>query len=404
MANECGNTSLFMPDFFSDYYPRPWLSICGQGECTDQGVCECDPHWTGKADFLWTEGIECQVNNIAIKILWAFNLIVLIGNIISVKDDVILKRRQHHEVVQQKGLQGKKYTMWDNKGYAAIIVWLALCAPGTFILGIIKISTNSYRLGHSWAMNFLFFVAKTGFYFGTYMYQPQLLATILKGSRSQIRIVELARAWGLFNFILSEIVAFLPFLTSATTSTGIDHAAQAVYLTYMVGSVLSMFTVGLQGLVITLKFKKIMSGSLTTKSKSAAEEIQKKLYGVQRQTYLQASVQGFIYLCFIFIPSLWNKHDWFLPISWLSFHALFRIMAKSTITTKRLGTSSMDSSNEGSKESSFSSSKRVDASSFVVSRNPQSTQPLTDFHDFQEKASSFHEVVEHKGREEDDYV
>mmetsp|Transcript_439 Transcript_439/g.1046 ORF Transcript_439/g.1046 Transcript_439/m.1046 type:complete len:405 (-) Transcript_439:145-1359(-) len=402
MVDYCGNTAEFLPDFFSSYYEEPWLGQCAKGAC-ELGVCVCNDGWTGYADFINTEGIECQINNIVIKILWAFNLVFLLVTVFSVRHDIATKRNQHLDVVNQKNLQGRKYTWWDNKGYAAIVVWLALCFPANLILAIIKLATNNQRVGHTWAMTILFFIAKTGFYSSASIFQPQLLATILKGSRSQTALVTSARYWGLANLIISVVVGILPVITAAASVDGRDAVAQGVYIGYMAGSVFSMFVFGLQAIVIHVQFKKIMGSELASKSTTRAGEIQKKLFHFQRQTYSQAAVQGVIYAIFLFIPALWNKHDYFLPISWISFHLLFRKMSTSTITTKNIGESTTDSLSKSKDDNSFSTSKvgKAEFSSFVATHGaPSVSSPPTDFRSFQEKAVSFHAPIHSDDEEE----
>ncbi|GBG27974.1 Hypothetical Protein FCC1311_041972 [Hondaea fermentalgiana] len=406
MAGLCGNTAQYMPEFFYSYYAEPILSPpCGHGDCV-VGVCVCEDGWTGLSDFITTEGIACDINNVAIKALWAINLLILFVCVFHVRDDIKQKRAQHIDLVKQKELSGKKYTVYDNKGYAAILAWLAFCLPGSFAMGILKLVTNDQRVGQTWAMTVFFFVAKLGFYLSAFLYQPQLLATILKGSRSQAALVHSSRIWGFCNMLLSMTLGLLPFVTLLASETYRDETAQLIYILYMAGSVLSMLVFGVQALVIQIQFNKIMGGEMASKSKRA-DEIKQKLSSFQRGTYTQATVQGLIYGIFLFVPALWNKHDYFLPISWISFHLLFRKMATSTITTKRVGISTTDTGSlSKDNDGSFTSKNEGNSvSSFVVTRSPPTaTASPSNFRSFQEKAYSFHEPDPITMDDDDDYV
>jgi hypothetical protein len=48
----------------------------GADPSDDAAFCLCDTHWTGRADFVATDGINCMTNTIAIRVMWALAFLV----------------------------------------------------------------------------------------------------------------------------------------------------------------------------------------------------------------------------------------------------------------------------------------------------------------------------------------
>ena len=63
-------------DLNCDYSQYQLGGICsGHGTCVD-GICECDPYYTGRSDWINLEGQGCGINIIALKVLWVILLVM----------------------------------------------------------------------------------------------------------------------------------------------------------------------------------------------------------------------------------------------------------------------------------------------------------------------------------------
>jgi len=397
----CGDTSAYLPEFWAGYYSSPLIEGCnGRGTCVSPGICDCDPNWTGLADFINLEGISCVVQNNAVKSLWAVNFVFIAVTLLRTRENIWAKREQHLQMVELRRSQGRKYGVLDNRGWAAIVSWVFVCAPATLILGILKMATNNERVGLTPGMTILFSIAKLGFYLTAYFYQPGLLATILEGSKARASLVRIAQIWGKINLVISLSVGFMPLITLIFgDSSGRDSVAQGVYFGYMGGSVLSMLVFGSQAFLIQHRFNQIMKSEVAGKSERNLE-IQKNLNDFQRSTAIQATVQGLIYGLYFWFPFMIGTHDYFLPISWLAFGLLYRKLANSTISTKKIDRSTTDgSSREGSRDASFSAIGNAAGASTQINTNVGQTKFDSSF---AEKAQSFVEDLPESQKTDDD--
>ncbi|GBG27973.1 Hypothetical Protein FCC1311_041962 [Hondaea fermentalgiana] len=392
----CGVTSLYMPQAFAEIYPEPWTeSVCGNGVCGPAGVCVCESGWTGRSDLLNTEGITCDINNNVIKGLWAANVLLGLFKIIGTRHLLYAKHAQHLQLVEQSNARGKRYTLYDNKGFCAIVVGLLVSFPGTLGVAIIRMVSNYERVGLTWPVTIFFALSKTGFYTAAYLFQPQLLATILRGSklhRVQDRLVRLAKAWGISNAIVSITLSYVPFITVALSSDGRDRVAQIVYFVYMAGAWFTMFMLGVQAFVINRRFEALIKDGEARKTSSRSKEsdtsgpvqgranlntqnstrwadIKTRVYRMQREAYMQSLVQGSFYVLFVGMPYLFNKHDYFTPISWMAMHILYERMLKTSISSRANGASTSQLSGLSKGRTSQSGSGRA-----LASFNPPSSK------------------------------
>lgn len=335
MADMCGNTDLYLTPFFESYYHKPWGNgLCGHGSCVE-GLCVCEKGWTGLSDFINTEGITCDINIYVVKALWAFNLAFSAHQFWTSRYRLLNKRKQHHHLVRINLAKGRKYTLIHNKGLCALIMAICVCMPAIWIVGLLRIGTNTERVGHTWAITIFFAIAKIGFSLASYFFQPHLLSTMLKGCRHGDILVNLAKLWGLANATISIIIAILPIVTVAASSNGRDSVAQAVYLTYMSGSLLCMIFHGLQAVFITRRFQKLAELTGSSGKTDRWQHSKRRVYRLQQEAWMQSLFQGIVYTLFIFMPFMHNKMDYFIPIGWLAYHILYRKMSKATASSDK---------------------------------------------------------------------
>lgn len=341
----CSSTELYLPTFAFDLMPENLFGVCSEkGSCEFAVIgseviagCVCDDGWTGRSDFIDSSGLACGVNEYAIKALWGANILLLAVTLFQTRNDVLAKREQHNTVVQTKAQQSKKYGIWDNKGYAAILVFVLGCAPVTILLGLVRIFKDDERVGLTALNTTLFALAKLFFYLTAFLFQPSLLQTILKGSKAQKKLVGLARGWGLVNLILSVGLGFLPFVTLIFSDTGRDSVAQNVYVAYMAGQMLTMFVFFSQSVLIERKFLEIMDSTATGTKSDKSEEIKRKLLVFQHGLKIQAGAQFIIYGIFLSVRAFLVS---FLgtTVPWYWYSVLFQFQTEFLTACMRFST------------------------------------------------------------------
>ncbi|GBG31999.1 Teneurin-2 [Hondaea fermentalgiana] len=333
----CDNTAAYLNNL-ANIYPQPWGGVCGgHGTCVN-GVCVCDAGWTGRSDFINTEDITCDVSDVAVHVLWFINFASLAWSIGSTRHIIHSRWKRHWEQVEKHEARGQRYRIRDNRGLLAILVFLVLDAPAGFLLGIIMMATEDQRVGLSWGVTILFFLVSLGFYLMVFFFQPQLLALILRGCRAKESVVQAAKNWGLASLSFSIIAAALPFIT-LLFSDGRDVTAQAVYMSYFSLNVVALTVYGTQAFGIQYKFNQLMSENDVRKD-SASDQIRKRMVSFQRVILFQATVQGVIFLTFLLIPYFYNKHEYFMPISWIGGNEIFRNLIRTSAAYKPASSSS----------------------------------------------------------------
>ena len=64
-------------------YNNGVLGPCsGHGECL-LGVCVCDKYWSGRSDWTSLDGLDCQYNDVAVRLLWAIVLALTLNSLLQ---------------------------------------------------------------------------------------------------------------------------------------------------------------------------------------------------------------------------------------------------------------------------------------------------------------------------------
>uniref|UniRef100_A0A7S3V0N9 EGF-like domain-containing protein n=1 Tax=Aplanochytrium stocchinoi TaxID=215587 RepID=A0A7S3V0N9_9STRA len=353
----------------------------GRGDCV-AAKCVCDDGWTGLSDLINTDGTDCQINIAAVKALWGVNVFyatfALYKSLPYVKarwDSFQLKR-------QQKRAIGKTHSIWDARILVACLAHLFICVPSNIALAVLRWTKEDERVGITFASSLFFATGKIGFYTAVYFYSPTLVEMTLKDggdalNRSKLKsLVNKVRAVNLALMFTSFLVGFLPFITYADGGE-LNGTAEIVYLTYFVGMVVTIIFNASQSLVSKLKIERLLDRSYAVSKDERLRIMKAKIATMQNSAISNGYVQTLIYMLFIVVPFLYNKHDYFLPISWITYLILGKKMYMATVKDDPSKSASKGKYNmksgKGAGTTKASNDNDNDNSDFEMTHNPQLT-------------------------------
>lgn len=348
----------------------------GHGECINN-TCVCEDGFTGLSDWLNTENLDCQINIKIYKAFWGLNAAFAV--LFQFKTFPKMKLRYDEFREKQKAIQasGKSISIRQNRGLVAILFYEFWVFPALLICAAVKIAKDDERVGITPLITVLFAMVKIGFYFGVaYMFQPSLIRTLLqsgslKRNKKIQRLILLSDAFARLNLFFSVTFSFVPFIT-LFNSEELDRPAEIAWIIYFGGSIVSLLFYFAQAVYLKSKIVKVLDSIQQNNSQVA--ETKKKLVKIQKTVMFQSLFQSCLYSLFLFWPYLWNKHDYFLPLSWLAFILISKELAESHVSSgnssskgRRIVASSHARSGGESYGDTFPMSKQ---SSFGASRNP----------------------------------
>lgn len=157
-----------------DFVPNPFDWAMAPAElpdgCSDHGTCIletcfCDDGFSGRSDFVNTEGVDCQINLQAIRIIWGISLATSCVYIAQSVPRIKLRFQQALVTKAAKEAQGKKYSWTANRGLMAMLWWSALVVPALLIYPILKIvRTDEEHVARTFWATYFFATGKVGFY------------------------------------------------------------------------------------------------------------------------------------------------------------------------------------------------------------------------------------------------
>ena len=265
----------------------------------------------------------------------------------------ILQRYQDFRAYQKAQRErGRKATFRSNRGLVAALTHSFVTFPCIVIYSILRIVKTDERVGITIAASVFFFVTKAAFYFSGWAFQPALLASILQGQKyGRKRIEQLVRLNNrinlalMFTSCLTGVYAFIPLFTENNT---VDETAKIALLLYYLTMTLTLMFWGFTFKYVEKQVDEVLTASYASTKNERTEAVRQRLVEMQSENFRQAIIQTTIYAVFLFYPFLWNKHDYFHPISWIAICLLGKKMAFTTI--KRSGSSSRDGSKKSKGE------------------------------------------------------
>lgn len=332
----------------------------GHGTCVN-GTCICDEGWTGLSDWVNTDGVDCQINDVTVRCLWGVLLLACLY-MQGVSATRIHQRYQDFRGYQRlQRERGRRAKLRENRGLIAALTHSFITFPCIVIYSIIRIAKPDERVGITVTASVFFFVTKAAFYFSGWAFQPALLASILQGQKyGRKRIEQLVRLNNRINFglmIMSCITGVYAFLPLFTENDKVDETAKIALLLYYLTMTLTLMFWGFTFKYVEKQVDEVLTASYASTKNERTEQIRQKLVEMQSENFRQAVIQTIIYGVFLFYPFLWNKHDYFHPISWIAIALLGKKMAFTTI--KRKGSSSRDASKQTEGTGSFDDSHTI---------------------------------------------
>lgn len=339
---------------------NPFGTCSGNGNCTselDDGevkfACECDEYWTGLSDFVNTEGVDCQVFEPAILGLWSLNILLAL-NFARRSIPRINTRWKAYKVTRDTQLaRGKKYGIKNNRALIANFIFILVNVPGIILFAIIRMAKPDERIGVTVLITIVFCIVKVSFYASSWFFQPALFGTVLKGSgKSGLKaigikpLIKLNDRLSLAQAVISAGGGFLPFFSIGASS----EDAQVIWFIYCMLTALGLVWLFLQSYYVKVKAIEVLDQSYSISKNEKTKKMRKRIVDMQNSALVNAPIQFMIYIVWGFYAFLWNKHDYLLPISWVSMLLMGKKMAFTAVRDSRT-TSKGGSENPSSKGS-----------------------------------------------------
>uniref|UniRef100_A0A7S3LQM8 Epidermal growth factor-like domain-containing protein n=1 Tax=Aplanochytrium stocchinoi TaxID=215587 RepID=A0A7S3LQM8_9STRA len=321
--------------------PGPKGICSGHGSCINN-TCSCKDGFTGLSDFINTEGLDCQINELAIKCIWGALLLVLfIGQVRSLPK--MYERYADFREVQQDGkMNGRRIPITSNKGVLAIVLYEGVMVPSLIAMIVTKLVADNERIGVTFTVTFLFFLTKAAFYGSAMLFQPALVAALMRAasfgtsqSGAVERLIRFNNISSFFNWMGSSLLGILPFVTYANGGKW-DETAEIVWFAYLGGSVFTLSLYALQCTYLKNKINEVLTPNSAGASGSGREKMEqtkKMLIKLQNETIFQVVLNCTIYIAFIAVPLMWNRHDYYLPLSWIAFVILGKKLADTHVSS-----------------------------------------------------------------------
>jgi hypothetical protein len=414
-ASVC-STHSFAPSVFGGLREN-WGGECsGTGQCDVSNaprVCTCAAGWNGYVDFFDLDGLDCPSNAAALRALWAVNTVIALVMMAKSAPKVMLRWRLHRELVQSKAHEGKKHTIWQNRGLLACLSSLFLCSPSVVVYGLIMQGAPDSRLGRDLGVTLVYAWAKLSFYLSVWLFQPALLHSVLTGKRATASLVKANDVGSLVLCICAGSIGLVPLICYGL-SDGRDTTALVCYLITVGGTWIVIALLLCQAIYVKSAIVKVLDQSLSLTKSARTQAIKEALVSVQRENIFQCVYQLIVYSLFLALPWFYSKHAYFFPISAIAYVVLGKKVAFTTIDVER-STDSKTGTSHGSKgdEDGGSKSTREEPGSSLSSKAAAGSFQGPSFHDVprgtknakvQAAISSYHDADNTSLGDEDDYV
>jgi hypothetical protein len=305
----------------------PWALVgppcSGTGACVydaalGRGVCVCDAGWSGYSDFkITTSQVDCQINYVIIRVLWALLLITSLGSFFLSWPKVRLALARHQNVVALHKSRGKTYRIYDSKSLFCCLIIMCQGTPCVWALALLKLVDPEQHVGAQWAPTLLWWAVRFAVYVTVFTMQPALLRSLLKNQRTLEPIVRFNENLSVVFLLVAEfaeIVSIWPVVAAVDPFNPVPGIVALLFY----GALFSLAMLGsaLQAWYIERKVNQILSASHELAKNEKTLRIREKLAGVQKSVRFAMYFQALIYIFLIAFPFMWKLHDYFLPVSW----------------------------------------------------------------------------------------
>ena len=262
---------------------------------------------------------DCQINTVAIRILWAICLTESILLFLITIRYYLSLYRKHLRVQAEARSRGTKYTLFQNKGLLAVTPYIYVSFPAHTAFAIMKIVNPDATIGSTWLATILWIIFRLAYYLSGYILQPNLLESILK---SQKNLAGVLRS----NWIAAGVHLF--FATSAAITAipvnalGISNPFFPVegFISVAVYLLIHSLGFGMQALqckYLEITVNKILDQSYHLTKDERTKRIRDKLTNVQNSLFKVSIFQFLLYLVFGVLVFSWRYHQYLLLFSWM---------------------------------------------------------------------------------------
>lgn len=290
--------------------------FCSQGQCPiPNAACVCDSMWSTKADFVNIEN-DCATSIVGMYVLWSLNLAILAYAYFKSLGVILVRIDVFREIQRTR----KGYSIRENKGLIAVLVYFVLSSPFHVVMSIANLVDPELRIGFDLLPSVCFFFAKTWFYTAAGLVQATMLSVALKNDKKQRYLVQGNYAIQILVNGLLVLLGALAFVVYVNFQNDVDAQLQIMQAYYLCQAAGLMFA-GTMPFVVMRKINQALAGGkelLDSQKVNKTEEIRKRVNESQMAVVKQSLGQAVVYLLMGAIPFFINKHKYFLPISWMA--------------------------------------------------------------------------------------
>lgn len=297
----------------------------GNGACVfdstlNRGICICNPGWQGDSDFQVTNDfLDCQINVLGVRILWGVSLAICLLFAYLSASDLKWLWRKHLGIVKKNKSMGKKYGLSDNKGLSALMPYVAIGFPAQVVYSIIKIANQDLKLGASVVVTVFYILWRTTFCMAPDLFQPALLESLLRTERNLDHIIRLNRNLSVAHMIFWISLSILPVIPMVVPQSMFDPQVGIISVAIWFFLIAFCFVFWpIQARYIEHKVQSVLASSYAISKDDRTKRIMEKIALNQHDVIRGAMLQIFVYTFFAVFPFMWNKHDYLVPISFIS--------------------------------------------------------------------------------------
>jgi hypothetical protein len=279
-----------------------------------QGVCQCSDGWNGRSDWFNRESRDCQINDLAVRILWSIQLLFICsvgipGWVRMIKYLKSLKQKR-----QEQRAHGRVPSLTKNKALIAMVCYWFGCWPCHVALCAWKVSMPEQKIGVDIMPSLWWFLERSFFYLVGYFFQPALMRSLMKGKHDADKYLAKRRvvlAWKVIcaSMILVGGLVFVPVIDPS----GI--LPQATLVTFNSVMFITLVSLGSYAQSVRFHVSEILDKSYEISKDERVLDIRDSQVAIQNEVTRQTFAQMLLYLGFGAFPFLWSKHDYLYPIS-----------------------------------------------------------------------------------------
>jgi len=195
------------------------------------------------------------------------------------------------------------------------------------LLCILRIVAPNERVGLTTGATLCFAMIKSSFYLSSGLYQGHLMVALLGHEPGHKRIVKVnSRASGVF-FGSQVLLSWVPFF-----SINNQDKAQEIFLFHTATTCMSLIFVAVQAIYVKNRVVEVFDNSYKMTKQKRILLAKERTVANQMQAFKQGAIYGFVFLVIFIWPFMWTKHDYYLPISWITYPLVAYRVARTSLS------------------------------------------------------------------------